>query len=86
MTACAADTGTADWGAVAVCCRILGSLLYLPPNDPVMTPILASLREERWLQEWPFGVQETLARLGRDFAAALSDDDAEARTTSPRFE
>lgn len=79
MTACAADTGTADWGAVAVCCRILGALLYLPPNDPVMTPILASLREERWLQEWPFGVQETLARLGRDFAAALSDDDAEAQ-------
>ena len=79
MTACAADTGTADWGAVAVCCRVLGALLYLPPNDPVMAPILASLREERWLLEWPFGEQETLARLGRDFAAALSDDDADAQ-------
>ena len=78
MTEYAAEADDATQEAVAVCCRILGALFYLPPNDPVMAPILTTLRDGSWLAAWPFGTPDELSELRRDFTAALSKDDAVA--------
>jgi len=60
--------------AIAVCCRILGALFYLQPDDPVVQPILAFLDEGTLPQTWPFGSEEELTRVGRDMRRAKLAD------------
>ena len=71
-----------DLEAVAVCCRVLGALFYLPPDRPGVAPILASLRERKLIADWPLGASATLRELSEDFALALAGDNAMAEMTA----
>ena len=55
---------------------------YLPPDNPVVAPILASLKERRLVEDWPLGAVEALPRLGQDLATALSGDGAMAEVVT----
>ena len=71
-----------DLEAVAVCCRVLGALFYMPPDSPGVAPILASLRERKLIEDWPFGASATLRGLSEGFALAVAGAPAMAEMTA----
>ncbi|WP_426347428.1 TorD/DmsD family molecular chaperone [Cronobacter universalis] len=55
----------------SIICRLLGSLWYRAPQDPVMAPIYGLIREGKLAQNWPLEQDELLARLQK---SAQPDD------------
>lgn len=44
-------------------CRVLGSLYYRQPQDPLLAPLLAAIREGKLAQSWPLEQDALLERL-----------------------
>ncbi|MEH2920814.1 molecular chaperone [Samsonia erythrinae] len=59
----------------SIVCRILGSLFYRQPQDPVLTPLLTLIKEGKLAQQWPLEQDALLARLqkGGDLPAIAAD-------------
>lgn len=47
-------------------CRILGTLFYRLPNDPVTEPLFQLIKSGKLKQNWPLEQDELLERLQRD--------------------
>ncbi|EOW2370656.1 TorD/DmsD family molecular chaperone [Cronobacter sakazakii] len=69
----------------SIICRLLGSLWYRAPQDPVVAPIYGLIREGKLAQNWPLEQDELLARLQKnaqpdaveaDYQALFGQDDA----------
>ncbi|MBW5816430.1 molecular chaperone [Yersinia kristensenii] len=48
-------------------CRILGSLFYRPPQDPLLEPLFTLISQGKLEQHWPLEQSELLARLQQDY-------------------
>src|SRR5476651_2518766 len=46
--------------AIAATGKIVGSLLYFPPNSVQALPLIHWLQSNQWMQEWPYGEPEDL--------------------------
>ncbi|ELY6344166.1 molecular chaperone [Cronobacter muytjensii] len=69
----------------SIICRLLGSLWYRTPQDPVMAPIYGLIRDGKLAQNWPLEQDELLTRLQKsaqpdevqtDYQALFGADDA----------
>ncbi|ELY6224912.1 molecular chaperone [Cronobacter muytjensii] len=69
----------------SIICRLLGSLWYRAPQDPVMAPIYGLIRDGKLAQNWPLEQDELLTRLQKsaqpdevqtDYQALFGADDA----------
>lgn len=47
----------------SILCRVLGSLYYRQPQDPLLVPLLTMIREGKLAASWPLEQDELLARL-----------------------
>ncbi|MBV4412133.1 molecular chaperone [Enterobacteriaceae bacterium YMB-R22] len=47
----------------SIICRILGSLYYRQPQDPLLEPLYALIRQGKLAQNWPLEQDDLLARL-----------------------
>ena len=47
----------------SIICRILGSLFYRQPQDPLLVPLLTMIREGKLAEHWPLEQDELLTRL-----------------------
>jgi len=47
----------------SILCRMLGSLYYRQPQDPVLAPLYTLIREGKLAENWPLEQDELLARL-----------------------
>lgn len=57
---------------VAVCCRILGALLYYPPDHAELAPVLDLIRRGELAQMWPFAESAEVQRAAAQMQAGLS--------------
>lgn len=59
----------------SILCRVLGSLYYRQPEDPVLAPLYTLIREGKLAANWPLEQDELLARLQKsvDDPALASD-------------
>ncbi|BFI49609.1 molecular chaperone [Yersinia pseudotuberculosis] len=48
-------------------CRILGSLFYRQPQDPLLAPLFTLIEQGKLEQHWPLEQGELLARLQQDY-------------------
>ncbi|ALB62361.1 molecular chaperone [Cronobacter condimenti 1330] len=62
----------------SIICRLLGSLWYRAPQDPVMTPIYDLIREGKLAQNWPLEQDELLTRLQKSVQPGEVQADYEA--------
>ncbi len=69
----------------SIICRLLGSLWYRAPQDPIVAPIYGLIREGKLAQNWPLEQDELLAGLQKnaqpdaveaDYQALFGQDDA----------
>ncbi|WP_075181620.1 molecular chaperone [Pantoea sp. 1.19] len=59
----------------SILCRVLGSLYHRPPQDPILTPLFALLREGTLRAQWPLEQDALLQRLEQNAEpAALAGD------------
>lgn len=49
----------------SVVCRVLGTLFYRQPQDPLLVPLLTLIQEGKLQQHWPLEQDELLTRLQR---------------------
>lgn len=64
---------------IALTGRVLGVLLYAPPESKECQPILASLTDSPWLAEWPYeGGQHAAALIAEGLAGEQSETLEEA--------
>ncbi|MFY9997261.1 MAG: molecular chaperone [Leclercia sp.] len=47
----------------SILCRVLGSLYYRQPQDPLLVPLFTLVREGKLAQNWPLEQDELLQRL-----------------------
>jgi len=47
----------------SILCRVLGSLYYRQPQDPLLVPLFTLIREGKLAQNWPLEQDELLLRL-----------------------
>ncbi len=47
----------------SILCRVLGSLFYRQPQDPLLVPLFTLIREGKLAANWPLEQDEMLARL-----------------------
>lgn len=47
----------------SILCRVLGSLYYRQPQDPLLVPLITLIREGKLAASWPLEQDELLARL-----------------------
>ncbi|MFT4173173.1 MAG: Tat proofreading chaperone DmsD [Rhodocyclaceae bacterium] len=64
---------SADPGSVAICCRILGALFYLPPTTASTQPFFDLVRQGLLPQSWPFGTADELDSVQRLMAQGLDE-------------
>jgi len=59
----------------SILCRVLGSLYYRQPEDPVLVPLFALIRDGKLAANWPLEQDELLARLQKsvDDPALVTD-------------
>ncbi|EHD21859.1 MULTISPECIES: TorD/DmsD family molecular chaperone [Brenneria] len=59
----------------SIVCRILGTLFYRQPEDPLVAPLFTLIKEGKLQQHWPLEQDALLARLqkGYDLAAMAAD-------------
>lgn len=59
----------------SILCRVLGSLFYRQPQDPLLVPLYTLIREGKLAQNWPLEQDEMLERLQKNCdAQALAAD------------
>ncbi|ATM95666.1 putative oxidoreductase component of anaerobic dehydrogenases; Functional role page for Chaperone protein TorD [Yersinia frederiksenii] len=70
-------------------CRILGSLFYRQPQDPLLEPLFALISQGKLEQHWPLEQSELLTRLQQEYQPELLNADynalfvGEDRSVSP---
>ncbi len=47
----------------SILCRVLGTLYYRQPQDPLLVPLFTLIREGKLAQNWPLEQDELLERL-----------------------
>lgn len=47
----------------SILCRVLGTLYYRQPQDPLLVPLFTLIREGKLAQSWPLEQDELLERL-----------------------
>ncbi len=47
----------------SILCRVLGSLYYRQPQDPLLVPLFTLIREGKLAANWPLEQDELLTRL-----------------------
>ena len=47
----------------SIICRVLGSLYYRQPQDPLLVPLFTVIRDGKLAADWPLAQDELLARL-----------------------
>lgn len=62
----------------SIVCRILGSLFYRAPKDPVLDPLFTLLAEGKLKQYWPLEQDELLERLGQSLDRQVLEADYQA--------
>ncbi|WP_299999369.1 molecular chaperone [uncultured Cedecea sp.] len=65
----------------SVICRILGSLFYRQPQDPLLAPLFTLIKEGKLVASWPLEQDELLTRLQRDLEPAIIQEDYQALFT-----
>lgn len=55
----------------SVVCRVLGTLFYRQPQDPLLVPLFTLIKEGKLQQHWPLEQDELLARLQQHGEAHL---------------
>lgn len=62
----------------SILCRVLGSLYYRQPQDPLLVPLFTLIREGKLAASWPLEQDELLARLQKscDMAQVSADYNA----------
>ena len=62
----------------SILCRVLGSLYYRQPQDPLLEPLFTLIREGKLAASWPLEQDELLARLQKscDMQALAADYNA----------
>ena len=59
----------------SILCRVLGSLFYRQPQDPLLVPLYTLIRDGKLAQNWPLEQDEMLERLQKNCdAQALAAD------------
>lgn len=59
----------------SILCRVLGSLFYRQPQDPLLVPLYTLIRDGKLAQNWPLEQDEMLERLQKNCdAQALAVD------------
>ena len=54
--------------------RVLGQLLSVSPDEESCRTLLATLRDERWIDEWPYGDRDRLAVIARQLKEGQADN------------
>lgn len=67
----------------SVICRILGSLFYRQPQDPLLTPLMTLIQEGKLVASWPLEQDELLARLQQSIDPAAQTEDFQRLFTGP---
>ncbi|WON78458.1 molecular chaperone [Serratia sp. UGAL515B_01] len=62
----------------SVVCRVLGTLFYRQPQDPLLVPLLTLITEGKLKQHWPLEQDELLTRLQQHCDAHLLATDFNA--------
>lgn len=62
----------------SVVCRVLGTLFYRQPLDPLLLPLFTLIKEGKLQQHWPLEQDALLARLQQNCDAHLLIDDFNA--------
>lgn len=62
----------------SVICRILGSLFYRQPQDPLLAPLLTLIKEGKLAASWPLEQDELLALLQQSLEPAIMQEDYQA--------
>ena len=62
----------------SILCRVLGSLYYRQPQDPLLVPLFTLIREGKLAASWPLEQDELLERLQKscDMQALAADYNA----------
>ena len=62
----------------SILCRVLGSLYYRQPQDPLLVPLFTLIREGKLAANWPLEQDELLSRLRKscDMAQVSADYNA----------
>ncbi|SCC43108.1 TorD/DmsD family molecular chaperone [Kosakonia oryziphila] len=62
----------------SILCRVLGSLFYRQPQDPLLVPLYTMIREGKLAESWPLEQDELLERLQKncDVQALATDYNA----------
>lgn len=62
----------------SILCRVLGSLYYRQPQDPLLVPLFTLIREGKLAANWPLEQDELLTRLQKscDMAQVSADYNA----------
>jgi TorA maturation chaperone TorD len=63
---------------IALTGRVLGVLLYAPPESEDGQRLLASLSESEWVKEWPYGDAEQRQAAAALIATGLEDEQEES--------
>jgi len=59
----------------SVICRILGSLFYRQPQDPLLEPLFSLIKEGKLAASWPLEQDELLVRLQQSLEPAIMLED-----------
>ena len=60
----------------SILCRVLGSLYYRQPQDPLLVPLFTLIREGKLAANWPLEQDELLTRLQKSCDMAQVSADA----------
>ncbi|CAI0738658.1 Tat proofreading chaperone DmsD [Serratia proteamaculans] len=63
---------------IALTGRVLGVLLYAPPESEDGQQLLATLSESEWVKEWPYGDAEQLQTAAALIATGIEDEQEES--------
>lgn len=62
----------------SILCRVLGTLYYRQPQDPLLVPLFTMIREGKLAQNWPLEQDDLLERLQKSCDMQQISDDYNA--------
>src|SRR5471032_793482 len=71
--------------AIAATGKIVGSLLYFPPNSVQALPLIHWLQSNQWMQEWPYGEPEDLQPIATLLAQFTTHEEPDAEAFQRLF-
>lgn len=67
----------------SVICRILGSLFYRQPQDPLLNPLMTLIQEGKLAASWPLEQDDLLTRLQQSIEPEVQAADFQSLFTGP---